>query len=105
MSHKTNLAVQALSNLSLVSKIETLFQALHSYFTSSPKRYLEFTKFIKIVETMLLLFIPLPIYCAHLVASLGMYLDFHNKILAYSPQDFYNSLFFYSMLRKIFEAI
>jgi hypothetical protein len=51
MSHQTNVAVQALSNLPLVSKNETLFQALHSYFTSSPKRYLEFTKLIKIVET------------------------------------------------------
>jgi hypothetical protein len=51
MFHRTNLAVQALSNFSLVSKIETLLQALHSYFTSSPKRHLEFTKLAEIVET------------------------------------------------------
>jgi hypothetical protein len=34
-----------------VCKIETLLQALHSYFTSSPKRHLEFTKLAELVET------------------------------------------------------
>jgi hypothetical protein len=58
MSHRTNLAVQALSNLPMVTKIESLLQSLHSYFTSSPKRHLEFTKLAEIVETSGLKMLP-----------------------------------------------
>jgi hypothetical protein len=58
MSHRMNLAVQALSNLPMVTKIENLLQSLHSYFTSSPKKHLEFTKLVEIVETSGLKMLP-----------------------------------------------
>jgi hypothetical protein len=51
MSHRTNLVVQALSNLPLVFKIETLLQALHLYFISFPKGHLKNTKLAEIMET------------------------------------------------------
>jgi hypothetical protein len=59
MFHQTNRAVQALSNLSLVSKIETLLNALHSYFTSSPKMHMKFTKLAKIMKQMDLRYLAL----------------------------------------------
>lgn len=58
MSHRTYLAVQALSNLPMVTKIKTLLQLLHSYFTSSPKMHLEFTKLAEIMETSGLKMLP-----------------------------------------------
>jgi hypothetical protein len=51
MAHRTNLAVEPLSNLPLVSKIESLCKSMHSYFSHSPKRHLEFTKLAEIMET------------------------------------------------------
>jgi hypothetical protein len=51
MAHRTNLAVEPLSNLLVVSKIESLCKYIHSYFSHSPKRHLEFTKLAEIVET------------------------------------------------------
>ncbi len=51
MAHWTNLVIQTLSNLPLVFRIENLLQCLYGYFSHSPKRHLEFTKFTKIVET------------------------------------------------------
>jgi hypothetical protein len=37
MAQKTNLVVQALSNLLMVAKLEDLRQSLYYYFSSSPK--------------------------------------------------------------------
>jgi hypothetical protein len=51
MAHRTNLAIEPLSNLPLVNKIESLCKSMHSYFLHSPKRHLEFTKLAEIVET------------------------------------------------------
>jgi hypothetical protein len=51
MAHRTNLAVQVLSNLPIVSKLEDLFQSLYAYISSSPKHHLEFIKLAKIIET------------------------------------------------------
>jgi hypothetical protein len=45
MAHITNLVVQTLSHLQMVSRIEGLFQTLHNYFSKSLKRHLEFMKF------------------------------------------------------------
>jgi hypothetical protein len=51
MPHHTNLVVQILSGLPLVKHIESLLQTLHAYFAHSPKRYLEFTKLVEVMET------------------------------------------------------
>ena len=50
MAHRTNLAVEPLSNLLVVSKIESLCKNIHNYFSHSSKRYLEFTKLAEIME-------------------------------------------------------
>ena len=42
MAHRTNLAVEPLSDLPVVAKVEALCQAMFSYFSHSPKRQLEF---------------------------------------------------------------
>ncbi len=49
-AHQTNLVVQSLSSMLMVSKLENLLQSLYGYFSSSPKHHLEFTKLVKIVE-------------------------------------------------------
>jgi hypothetical protein len=51
MAHGTNLAMQTLSKLLLVSRLEGLFQTLHSYSNMIPKHHLEFHKLVKIMET------------------------------------------------------
>jgi hypothetical protein len=50
MAHRTKLVVQALSSLSLVSKIERLLTYMHNYFTHSPKQHLETSKLAKLLE-------------------------------------------------------
>ncbi len=50
MAHHTNLAVQTLSNLPLVSRIEILLQCLYGYFNHIFKMHLEFTKWVGIME-------------------------------------------------------
>jgi hypothetical protein len=50
-AHCTNLAVEALSGLPMVQKLETLCKSLHAYFSGSPKRHLDFTKLAEVVET------------------------------------------------------
>jgi hypothetical protein len=52
MAHKMNLVIQVLSNVPMVAKLEDLLQSLYSYYSSSWKQHLEFTKFVKIVETL-----------------------------------------------------
>ncbi len=42
MAHRTNIP--------MVAKVEDLLQSLHIYFSSSPKRHLEFIQLAKIVE-------------------------------------------------------
>jgi hypothetical protein len=51
MVHITNLAIQTLSHLQMVSKIEGLFQTFNNYFSKSPKRHLEFLKLVEVMET------------------------------------------------------
>jgi hypothetical protein len=51
MAHRTNLAVQPMSDLPLVAKLESLCQALYAYFNHSSKRSLEFRKLAEMVET------------------------------------------------------
>ncbi len=51
MAHRTNLAIQVLSNLPVVVKLENLLQSLYSYFSSSYEHHLEFCKLVEIVET------------------------------------------------------
>ncbi len=50
MAHHSNLVVQTLSNLPLVSRIEILLQCLYGYFNHILKMHLEFTKWAKIME-------------------------------------------------------
>jgi hypothetical protein len=50
MSHKINLAMQALSNLAMVSKLKDLFQFVYVYFSSFPNCHLEFIKLAKIMD-------------------------------------------------------
>jgi hypothetical protein len=51
MAHGTNFAVQNLSSMPMVSKLEDLLQSLYGYFSSSLKCHLEFIKLDKIVGT------------------------------------------------------
>jgi hypothetical protein len=51
MVHITNLVIQTLSHLQMVSIIEGLFQTLYNYFSKSPKRHLEFFKLVELMET------------------------------------------------------
>jgi hypothetical protein len=50
-AHRTDLAVEAMSDLPFVQKLEALCKSLHSYFSVSPKRHLEFQKLAEVVET------------------------------------------------------
>jgi hypothetical protein len=50
-AHRTNLAVEPLSNLPIVKKLEDLCQVTYSYFSHSSKRHLEFQKLADVVET------------------------------------------------------
>jgi len=50
MAHHTNLAVQTLSSLPLVSRIEILLQCLYGYFNHIFKMHLEFTNWVGIME-------------------------------------------------------
>ncbi len=49
MAHKMNLAIQVLSIVPMVAKLEDLLQSLYSYYSNSPKKHLEFTKLVEIV--------------------------------------------------------
>ena len=50
-NHKTNLAMYVVSKTGIVSKGEFLLSALHTYFSKSPKKCLEFSKLAEIMET------------------------------------------------------
>lgn len=49
--HRTNLALETISRLPFVHKLEGMCKSLYSYFSASPKHHLEFTKLLEIVET------------------------------------------------------
>jgi hypothetical protein len=51
MAHQTNLVVQTLSSLLSVIHLEHLLQTLRNYFAHSPKKHLEFTKLVEMLET------------------------------------------------------
>jgi len=51
MAHQTNLTMQTLSNLPLVSCIESLLQCIYVYFSHRPKRHSKFAKLVEIMET------------------------------------------------------
>jgi hypothetical protein len=51
MAHCTNLAVAMLSSLKLVSKVESLLAGMYNYFAHDLKRYLEFCKLAKNLES------------------------------------------------------
>jgi hypothetical protein len=50
VAYRTNLTMLSLSGLPMVKKLETLYNSLHAYFSSFPKRYLEFIKLTEVVE-------------------------------------------------------
>jgi hypothetical protein len=50
LAHCTNLAVEPLSNLPMVSKLEILCQTLYRYHSMSSKKHLKFQKLADIVE-------------------------------------------------------
>lgn len=51
VAHRTSLVVGTLSNLPMVAKLENLCKSLYSYFGSSPKHHLEFSKLAEVVES------------------------------------------------------
>jgi hypothetical protein len=50
MAHRTNLAIQSLFTMLMVSKLEDLLQTFYAYFFSSPKHHLQFTKLVAVVK-------------------------------------------------------
>jgi hypothetical protein len=50
-SHKTNLAVETLSVLPVVSLIEDLLQDVYTFFCKSPKKHLAFVKLAEMMDT------------------------------------------------------
>ncbi len=51
VAHRTNLAIQFLSNLTFFSCFDVFMTNLHSYFSHSPKSHLKFQKLVTITET------------------------------------------------------
>jgi hypothetical protein len=51
MVHHCNLAIQTLSNMSHIMKIEAFFASMYMYFFHYSKRHLEHTKLVEIMET------------------------------------------------------
>jgi len=47
MAHRMNLAFKIVSKFPLVSNVEYLVREVHAYFCRSPKRFLEFQKFVE----------------------------------------------------------
>lgn len=50
MAHRTNIVVQTLNTLSLVSKIEFLFVSMYNYFCHNLKLHLETTKLVELLQ-------------------------------------------------------
>ena len=51
VAHRNNLAVQCLSDLEMVARIEILLGVLHKYFSRSLKRHLELPKLTELFES------------------------------------------------------
>jgi hypothetical protein len=51
MAHCTNLVVQSLNKLNLVSKIKFMLTSIYNYFVHSPKRHLEANKLVEFLES------------------------------------------------------
>jgi hypothetical protein len=51
VAQRNNLAVQCLSDLKMVARIETLLVVLHTYFSKSPKHHLELQKLAKLLKS------------------------------------------------------
>jgi hypothetical protein len=51
MAHTTNLAIQTLSHLQIVNKIEGLLQTLYNYLSKSFKKNLKLPKLAKLMKT------------------------------------------------------
>jgi hypothetical protein len=51
VAHKTNLTTVTLSDLPIVLNIETLLASVYTYFNHSPKRNLEISKLVEVMET------------------------------------------------------
>jgi hypothetical protein len=50
MAHRTNLVIQTVNALSLVSKIESLLASMYNYFVHSSKHHFKTTKLVEILE-------------------------------------------------------
>ena len=51
MTHRSNLAVQCLSDLEMVVRIEIIIAALYKYFNKSSKRHLKLQKLAELLES------------------------------------------------------
>jgi hypothetical protein len=51
IAHKTNLVALTFSNIFIVVKIETLLGGVYKYFDHNPKRNLERSKLVEVMET------------------------------------------------------
>jgi hypothetical protein len=51
VSHRSNLAVECLSELDVVARIELLITSMHSYFAKSPKRHSELEKLSELLDS------------------------------------------------------
>jgi hypothetical protein len=51
VAHRTDLAVEVLLELSMISAIKKLLRKLHSYFSKSPKRHLELEKLSELLQS------------------------------------------------------
>ena len=51
VAHRSDLAIQCLSDLEMVARTETLLAVLHKYFSISPKRHLELQKLVEFLES------------------------------------------------------
>ena len=51
MVHRSNIAMQCLSDMKMVARIETLLATLYKYFSKSPKHHLELQKLAELLES------------------------------------------------------
>jgi hypothetical protein len=51
MAHQTNFVVQVLFKLNMVCRLKNLIQTLYAHFSNNPKRHLELSNLVKIIET------------------------------------------------------
>jgi hypothetical protein len=50
-AHRTNLVVETLSGLHVVSRIKAMLASLYSYFAHSPKQHLEFVNLAEVMQS------------------------------------------------------